>query len=72
MKIAFLITTLLTLFHLSYSYAQPLDCDMHTLLSKYWQYDKQFHEKFIKIDRDSSGCINDGIGADPNNPCSFS
>ncbi len=40
-------------------------------MAKYWQYRENFQKHFIVMDRDSSGCINDGIGQDTSNPCNF-
>jgi len=40
-------------------------CDEKSYFQKYWQYMDRFHRTFIVQDRDSSGCINDGIGFSP-------
>lgn len=39
-------------------------CSETELFQKYWQYKDRFHKTFIVLDRDSSGCVNDGIGFD--------
>lgn len=44
-------------------------CSPEALAAKYWQYRRNFNEHFVIIDRSPNGCINDGIGQDPNNPC---
>ncbi len=49
--------------------AQVPFCANHEMASKYWQYRASFSKHFIAIDRDSLGCINDGIGQDSANPC---
>lgn len=37
-------------------------CSEASLFQKYWQYKNRFNRSFIVQDRDSSGCVNDGIG----------
>jgi hypothetical protein len=65
-KIYFLLFLQLPLFLFSQ------DCSYEAALAKYNQYQRNFDRHFIVNDRDSTGCINDGIGADPDNPCDFS
>jgi len=52
--------------------AQSQSCSRESIQSKYWQYRENFNKHFIAIDRDPSGCINDGIGQDSNTPCDCS
>ena len=47
------------------SYAQ---CDREAITAKYWQYRANL-KHFVAVDRDSSGCVNDGIGQDDQDPC---
>ncbi|MCW5921824.1 MAG: hypothetical protein KIS77_05730 [Saprospiraceae bacterium] len=42
------------------------------MTAKYWQYRDNFNRHFILHDRDSSGCVGDGIGQDTSNSCEFS
>ena len=44
-------------------------CSPEAITAKYWQYRKDFNKHFIVQDRDSSGCIHDGIGQDTSNRC---
>ena len=37
-------------------------CSDAAMFQKYWQYRNRFNRSFIVNDRDSSGCVNDGIG----------
>ncbi len=44
-------------------------CSPEALAAKYWQYRENFNKHFILIDREPSGCINDGIGQHEDDPC---
>lgn len=46
------------------------ECSMDAMAAKYWQYRESFNKHFILVDRDSSGCVNDGIGQ-IGNTCGF-
>ncbi len=43
-------------------------CSKESITAKYWQYRKNL-KHFVAVDRDSSGCIHDGIGQDSEDPC---
>ncbi|MDQ3141959.1 MAG: hypothetical protein M3Q56_06895 [Bacteroidota bacterium] len=47
------------------------DCSPQQLHEKYERYKQRLLRSFVVVDRDSSGCINDGIGQLENNPCVF-
>jgi hypothetical protein len=52
------------------SYPYTCDVDFSALTAKYWQYRENFNKHFIKIDRnEAAGCVNDGIGQNPNETC---
>ena len=60
-------------FMLSAGIVHAQDCSSENIAAKYWQYKKNLDKHFILIDRDpTNGCINDGIGQDPQNLCSCS
>jgi hypothetical protein len=48
-----------------------MDSSYQRLLLKYWQYRESFYKHFILVDRNSSGCIGDGIGNSGADPCNF-
>lgn len=47
-------------------------CSPDAISAKYWQYRERFNNHFVVIDRDSSGCVNDGIGQESTGSCDFS
>lgn len=55
---------------LSQIYAQ--NCSTSAATAKYWQYRERLYKHFMVTDRDTSGCINDGIGQDSIDPCKCS
>jgi hypothetical protein len=42
--------------------AQSCSAPLEAMTAKYWQYRDNFNKHFILNDRDSSGCVGDGIG----------
>lgn len=44
-------------------------CSKEALHAKYWQYKKNLNRHFMVMDRDPSGCIQDGIGQSQSDPC---
>jgi hypothetical protein len=51
----------------------PENCtlDHASLTAKYHQYKERLYKHFMVMDRDPSGCIHNGIGQDPVDPCKF-
>jgi hypothetical protein len=45
------------------------NCPVSAATAKYWQYRERFNRHFIVTDRNPSGCINDGIGQNADDPC---
>lgn len=67
------LATLLSLsLSVSMSYAQSCSATLEATTAKYWQYRDNFNKHFILHDRDSSGCVGDGIGQDTSDSCEFS
>lgn len=52
------------------SAAQSCSAPLEAMTAKYWQYRNNLNHHFILLDRDSSGCVNDGIGQ-VGNSCDF-
>lgn len=48
------------------------NCSTSAATAKYWQYRERLYKHFMVTDRDTSGCINDGIGQDSIDPCKCS
>lgn len=48
--------------------AAAQSCLQETLAAKYWQYRENLSKHFIVTDRDSNGCVGDGIGQNPTDP----
>lgn len=46
-------------------------CSPEAITAKYWQYRENL-KHFVVTDRDPSGCVRDGIGQDPTDPCKCS
>jgi len=47
------------------------NCSPEMLAAKYWQYRENLNKHFLLIDRDSAGCVGDGIGQQGPGSCSF-
>jgi hypothetical protein len=53
-------------------YSATCNLDYSALTAKYRQYKERLYKHFMVMDRDPSGCIHDGIGQNPDDPCKFS
>ena len=47
-------------------------CSPEMLAAKYWQYRENLNKHFLLINRDSAGCVGDGIGQQGAGSCVFS
>ncbi|MCE7926692.1 MAG: T9SS C-terminal target domain-containing protein [Haliscomenobacteraceae bacterium CHB4] len=54
------------------SVAQQCSAPLEAMTAKYWQYRENFNQHFILLDRDSTGCVGDGIGQQSGDSCEFS
>jgi hypothetical protein len=71
-KVTLVILLLCAHFFADAQFLPSCSAPLEAMTAKYWQYRDNFNKHFVLNDRDSSGCVGDGIGQQTGDSCTFS